>query len=160
MKHRAILFHYSPCTFIVIVCLWIQLAARACVTLWTLPAGCVLSVRPCSLCVASIISLLFGRLFYLFFYLNLHKCQSIRVLPAGPVPVVLLAARLKTDWRNACWHFLAFIIRGNAGKLQRAEILTHLSRICEQGRKSVGSNMIVLSMESGKWKCMGGSGGA
>lgn len=149
MKHRATLFHYSPCTFIVIV--FMDTAGSPCMCDIMNSASWLHLIRAAllSVCCQHHQPPVWEAFIY-FFYLNLHKCQSIRVLPAGTVPVVLLAARLKTDRRNACWHFLAFIIQGNAGKLQRAEILTHLSRICEQGRKSVGSNMIVLSMESEK----------
>lgn len=39
-KHRAVLSHYSPFTLMVIACLWIQLAACACASLWTVHRLC------------------------------------------------------------------------------------------------------------------------
>lgn len=53
-----------------------------------------------------------------------------------------------------------FHYQGYAGKIQFnrewPEILTHLSQICEHGRESVGSNMILLSVKLEKWQRMGG----
>lgn len=87
---------------VAIVCWWIQLAAGACVTLWTLPAGCISSLflaltLPLSLSVcvcvydASINRLLFWKLYYFIISIQMSVHQRS---PAGSVPVLFAAGNV------------------------------------------------------------------